>query len=81
MQILREIDGINAVHFLRSEADSTVYQYETDEDVDVREDVFKAFARERMPLIGMRSLNPTLEDIFLKVTSSSYHMPEGGRRA
>lgn len=80
-QILRAIPGIDAVRFLRSEPGSTVYEYETAEDVDVREAVFRAFARENMPLIGMRSLNPTLEDIFLKVTSSSYHMPEKGAEA
>ena len=76
MQILRSVPGITKVSFLRREKGSLAYEYETSENVDVRAEVFKTFAKESMPIIGMRSLNPTLEDIFLKVTSSSYQFGE-----
>ena len=76
MQILRSVPGITKVSFLRREKGSLAYEYETSENVDVRAEVFKTFAKESMPIIGMRSLNPTLEDIFLKVTSSSYKFGE-----
>lgn len=78
MSILRSLAGINEVRFLRREAEASVYEYETDEGVDVREQVFRSFAAADLPLIGMRSLNPTLEDIFLKVTAASYHPQEKG---
>ncbi len=76
MSVLKQVSGVSSVSFLRKEKGALVYEYQTAEHQDVRADVFRAFARENMPIIGLRSLNPTLEDIFLKVTSSSYQLPE-----
>ncbi len=76
MSVLRHVPGVTDVSFLRKEKGALAYEYQTLEHQDVRTDVFRAFAKENMPIIGMRSLNPTLEDIFLKVTSSSFQLSE-----
>ena len=73
MSVLKSIPGITDVLFLRRMEDVVVYEYQTHEGFDVREDVFHALAKENLPLIGMKTLNPTLEDVFLKVTSQNYH--------
>ncbi len=77
-QVLQNVNGVNKVTFLRQEPGALVYEYETAEGLDVRSEVFRTFAKENMPLIGIRSLNPTLEDVFLKVTSSSYQLSGKG---
>lgn len=73
MSVLKSIPGITDVLFLRRMEDVVVYEYQTHEGFDVREDVFHDLAKENLPLIGMKTLNPTLEDVFLKVTSQNYH--------
>lgn len=76
MSTLKSIDAIKEVMFLRKTSDQVVYEYVTDENIDVREDVFYAMAKANLPIIGMKTLNPTLEDVFLKVTSRNYHVEE-----
>ncbi len=73
MAILKSIEGVEQVLFLRRQGQAAVYEYQTTENVDVREEVFYRMAESRIPIIGMKTLNPTLEDIFLKVTSQGYH--------
>ncbi|MDR1539807.1 MAG: ABC transporter ATP-binding protein [Clostridiales bacterium] len=44
-----------------------------DEDVDIREAIFNCMAKNNIPILQMKSLDLTLEEIFLQITSS-----EGG---
>lgn len=71
-RLIKDIPGIDKVSRVESGPNYQVYDYETVADYDAREEVFKTFAKARIPLIGMESLDQSLEDIFLKVTSSSY---------
>ncbi|NLC17650.1 MAG: ABC transporter ATP-binding protein [Clostridiales bacterium] len=48
----------------------TVY---CNENEDIREEVFYALVKANTPILEMQSLRMSLEDIFLKVTSSSKH--------
>ncbi len=45
------------------------YMIESDKDVDVREDVFRAMARINKPILQMRPMDVTLEDVFIQLTS------------
>ena len=40
---------------------------EADKERDVRAAVFTAFAEARLPLLGMKTMDLTLEDIFLNL--------------
>jgi len=46
-----------------------------DEDVDIREAIFACMSKNNFPILDMRSLNLSLEEIYLQVTSG-----EGGER-
>ncbi|MEG2814412.1 MAG: ABC transporter, partial [Oscillospiraceae bacterium] len=47
------------------------YSFETQENCDVRREVFKRLASRSWPLLGMRSTELSLEDIFLKLTKDN----------
>ena len=72
-EILSRISGIQKVTYLSGDPGITKAVIETDEDTDIREEVFQAFAREDCSLISMYKKQHTLEDIFLRLTQ------EGGR--
>ena len=72
-EILSGISGIQKVTYLSGDPGITKAVIETDEDTDIREEVFQAFAREDCSLISMYKKQHTLEDIFLRLTQ------EGGR--
>lgn len=44
------------------------YQIEAEENVDIRREIFKRLAERNWPLLGMRSSELTLEQIFLQLT-------------
>ena len=70
-QKLRLIPGIKqAEAVLEKEGGITIFEIENDPDQDVRKQIFFEMARNSWPIIEMRSLDPTLEEIFLQVTSS-----------
>ena len=46
------------------------YMVEYEKGVDIRRDVFSAMARIGCPILDMQSGNETLEDMFLKLTTS-----------
>ncbi len=66
---LRTIPGVkNAEVVLEKEGGIQQLVLESDPEVDVRKSVFFVLADNRWPILEMRSLDPTLEDIFLQVT-------------
>lgn len=69
---LQGITGMKEVVTL-GKRDEGVYEYtiEAEENVDVRREVFKRLAERNWPLLGLRSSELTLEDIFLKLTKDS----------
>ena len=44
---------------------------EAEEGVDVRREIFKRLAERNWPMLGLRSSEMTLEDIFLQLTKDS----------
>ena len=51
------------------------FRLEAEEGADLREAVFRAFARSDLPLLELRRDAMTLEDIFLKLTSDDVSAP------
>ncbi len=71
-EILKLIKGINGVDKVIAdmERESGVFDYEIETIIgkDIRRELFKRLAARSWPLIGLKSNELTLEDIFLKIT-------------
>ncbi|MEG0615147.1 MAG: ABC transporter, partial [Oscillospiraceae bacterium] len=71
-EILKLIAGINGVKSVKCDTDcgKNVYDYsiETLDGADVRRELFSRLADRNSPLLGLKSSEMTLEDIFLKIT-------------
>lgn len=71
IQKLRLIPGVrNAEVMLEKEDGITIFEIENEPELDVRKQIFFEMARNSWPIIEMKSMDPTLEDIFLQVTST-----------
>lgn len=70
LDIIREIDGIKHVKSLgRKEKDTIDFLIEAEPNIDVRPLIFTALAKENLPILSMQTVDLSLEDIFLEVTS------------
>lgn len=67
-EILSKVAGITKVTYPKSEPGITRAVIESEADMDVREEIFRAFAREECALLSMFRQKKTLEDIFLELT-------------
>ncbi len=68
-QGLRAIEGVVAVDILRIREEGSVdLMLETDENADVREQVFAFCSSGNYPILLMHTTEMTLEDIFLQIT-------------
>ena len=66
---LKGVDGVESVRLTgQSEATGTVDLEVDTGEADPREAIFYALAKAKLPLFGMRSLEVTLEEIFLQLT-------------
>ena len=75
---LRQLSGITRVDiFAEKDGGVTVFEIENSPDLDVRKQIFFEMARHGWAIIEMKSLDPTLEDIFLQVTSTSQESKRG----
>ncbi|MFW6232344.1 MAG: hypothetical protein ACOC37_04750, partial [Spirochaetota bacterium] len=68
--VLSGITGVTRVEVLPSqESGTTELLIESEQELDLRREIFEAFSRKNVPLIGLRVKNATLEEIFLELTS------------
>lgn len=74
MNALRSIPGISNVASVVSNKDTSIHQVEltvsNDAKTDVRASVFYAMSKGNWPILEFRSMDPTLEEIFLSITSA-----------
>jgi len=67
---IKEIYGVKYVEAgAEKEKDAFSYIVEADKDVDVRRPIFYAMAKAGYPIIELKSLSMSLEDIFLQLTT------------
>lgn len=70
IQKIRLIPGVRMAELvLEKENNVHILEIENAPDTDVRKQVFFEMARNSWPILEMKSLDPTLEEIFLKVTA------------
>lgn len=71
--IIKQINDIYGVKYVQPNIekgkDVTNYIIESDKDIDVRRPLFFAMAKAGYPIIELRSMDMTLEDIFLTLTT------------
>ena len=68
---IKKIPAVIRANKVKTLCDNTAkYLVEYEKGVDVRRDVFSAMARIGCPILNMQSGNETLEDMFLKLTTS-----------
>lgn len=82
---LRQIAGVKTVeNYTRQQDPYLNLQVHAEEGRDVRRDIFFEMARQAWPILSFKSLEPTLEDIFLSVTEpgrSDAMANMGGKRS
>lgn len=67
---IKEIYGVKyAEANVEKEKDVISYEVESDKEVDVRRQIFFAMAKLGYPIIEMKSMDMTLEDIFLQIVT------------
>ncbi len=69
-QVLRSVSGVSGVTQLHSDNGISVFELLSDSNTDIRRDVFFSMASNLWPILEFKSLNPSLEDIYMNVTSS-----------
>lgn len=70
IKVLRDVEGIKYVEAQGiKEPDTIDVWVEAEKDIDVRRPLFHALSRAGYPILQMKSLDLTLEDIFLQVTT------------
>lgn len=70
-KLLSKIPGMLEVNFIGAREDGDVYDFslEAEKGLDIRREVFKRLAERGWALLGMRSTELSLEDIFLQLTA------------
>lgn len=69
--ILKGMNGVHRQEFSISEEEGTVdVLVFAEKEKDIREELFKAFAKNEMPILSMSAYVKSLEDIFLEVTGN-----------
>lgn len=70
--VIRELGRVKSCHYEESgEAGCIRVVLETEKEEDIREELFYALAKERLPIMSMSRLEESLEDIFLELTGDS----------
>ena len=71
IQKIRLLPGVRMAEiYMEKETNTNIFEVENEADKDVRKQGFFEMARNSWPIIEMKSLDPTLEEIFLQVTGS-----------
>jgi ABC-2 type transport system ATP-binding protein len=76
---LNKIASVKKLEFRKSQEDNSVEAVvEGEEEIDIRRDLFRCLARADIPILMMRSLDLSLEDIFLKLTTKETNYSGNG---
>ena len=70
IKVLRDVAGIKYVEAQGAKEPDTIDVWvEAEKDIDVRKPIFHALSRAGYPILQMKSMDLTLEEIFLQVTT------------
>lgn len=76
LRCLKSIEGMKAVEFLGyKEEDAAEYILESLPSVDIRKPLFNALCEKHYPLLGLSSMDMSLEDIFIQLVAGKEIAP------
>ncbi len=70
ISLLTRIDGVNQVHVQKEEGETATYILDTKTDGDIRGEVSFALARDGYKLLELKSIDISLEDIFIQLVTN-----------
>ncbi len=69
-ELLENVEGLRSIRYLSSvEHDTVDFKIDFKEGLDLRKRIFEVFASANLPILEFKSLDLTLEEIFIKVTN------------
>lgn len=74
---LDTVPGINRADFIRIDGTSNVYNVESNAGTDVRRDLFRAMAEADIPILELRPVGKTLEEMFIEIVNKDASTKEG----
>ena len=74
---LDTVPGINRADFIRIDGTSNVYNVESSAGTDVRRDLFRAMAEADIPILELRPVGKTLEEMFIEIVNKDASAKEG----
>lgn len=69
--IINTVSSVEDFHFDQSEGAASKLEIKPEEEKDIREALFNAFAKANVPILEMTRIKATLEDVFLELTQSA----------
>lgn len=80
-KLIHGIEGVKSVHPLTShESGTTDFAIELKEGADIRYALFNKLAENKFPLLSSRSMERSLEDIFMMLTTENFSAKKRGDR-
>lgn len=80
-KLIHGIEGVKSVHPLTShESGTTDFAIELKEGADIRYALFNKLAENKFPLLSSRSMERSLEDIFMTLTTENFSAKKRGDR-
>lgn len=74
--ILNSFEGISNVTYVSSENDSYDFEFDNAMAAEEKKKLFFAFAENEIPILMQKEIEPSLEDIFLKLTDNTTEKEE-----
>lgn len=68
-KVISGVNGVRNVAFMRVDKDASLFVVESGRDVDVRRPLFNELAHASMPILELRPMGRTLEEIFIDIVN------------
>ena len=68
--VLRAVPGVASAVLLERDGKKSTYRITAEPEVDIRHSVFESLAQNSLPILSMKQLQASLEDLFLKLTDT-----------
>ena len=68
-KVLTATPGVRKADFLRVDKDASVFMVESGQDIDARRPLFNELSRNSMPILELRPVGRTLEEIFIDIVN------------
>ncbi len=73
---ISSVNGVRSVTFLRVDKDASLFNVESAKNVDVRRPLFNELARAGLPIIELKPVGRSMEEIFLDIVNNDKYVSE-----